>query len=102
MKIVFSILLLINILFAAGVYYQSQQLDPVFKPAVNSEKIIHLPVLVECIEWGDFTQQQLQRAEAALNEQELKYLGLSRWRHLDHQEKYQYPRLERRLTSTAS
>ncbi|MBX3640914.1 MAG: SPOR domain-containing protein [Nitrosomonas sp.] len=67
MKKVFSVFLLINILFAVVMNAQSYRHQPV-SPVMNPEKIILLSALVDCMVWGDFIEEHLPRVEAVLDQ----------------------------------
>ncbi len=67
MKKVFSLFLVINILFLVVMNFQSYRHQPV-SPVTDSEKIILLSASVDCMVWGDFTEVQLPRVEAALDQ----------------------------------
>lgn len=70
MKKIFSLLLAANILFAGVMNFQSHQQEPVLL-AVNPEKIILLQSSMDCIVWGDFTEEDLSRADAVLDQLKL-------------------------------
>ncbi|MCC6921498.1 MAG: SPOR domain-containing protein [Nitrosomonas sp.] len=70
MKRIFSLLLVANILFAGAMNFQPQQQKPV-SLAVNPEEIILLRSSVDCIVWGDFTEEDLPRADAVLDQLKL-------------------------------
>lgn len=68
MKKIFSFLVIANILIAAIIFFKSGQQEQVSNaPAINPEKIIVLPPLVNCVEWGELSEQDLQSAETAIN-----------------------------------
>ncbi len=68
MKTIFLSLLIINILFAVTMFFLSNQPHrDAESPVVNPEKIILLPASVRCIEWGEFSEQNLQLVDLALN-----------------------------------
>lgn len=72
MKIIFSFLLISNIIFAIIVNYQSGQQDiDAASSAFNPEKINMLPPYVDCMVWRDFTGPKLQQAKAAIKKLEL-------------------------------
>jgi len=70
MKKIFSLFLVANILSAGVINFQSHQQKPV-SLAVNPEKIVLLQVSMDCIVWGDFTGEDLPRADAALGQLKL-------------------------------
>ncbi len=70
MKKVFFLFLVINILFAVVMNAQSYRYKPV-SPVMNPEKIILLRASVDCMVWGNFTEEQLPRVEAVLDQMEL-------------------------------
>ncbi len=70
MKKVFSLFLVANILFAVVMNFQSYQHKPV-SPAINPEKIILLSAAVDCMVWGDFTEEHLPHVEAVLDQMAL-------------------------------
>lgn len=70
MKKIFSLFLVANILFAGVMNFQSRQQKPV-SLVVNPEKIILLQPSMDCIIWGDFTEADLPRADAALDQLKL-------------------------------
>ena len=73
MKKIFSFLLIANILFAIIMFFKIDQQDQdSFSPAANPEKVIVLPALADCIEWGDFSEQDMQSAEMALSKLNLQ------------------------------
>jgi SPOR domain len=65
MKKIFSLFLAANILFAGVMNFQSHQQKPV-SIAVTPEKIILLQASMDCIVWGNLTEEDLPRADAAL------------------------------------
>ena len=72
-KKIFSFLLIVNILFAVTLHYITNQQDQVsVSLGINSEKIIVLPVFVDCIEWGVFSKHDIQSVETALNALDLQ------------------------------
>lgn len=70
MRKIFSLLLAANILFAGMMNFQSHQQEPVLL-AVSPEKIILLQSSMDCIVWGDFTEEDLSRADAVLDQLKL-------------------------------
>lgn len=73
MKKIFSFLLVANILFAAMMFFKTDQRDQDSDSQVRDpEKIILLPAFVDCIEWGDFAEQQIHSAETAIGELNLQ------------------------------
>ncbi|MDR4518017.1 MAG: SPOR domain-containing protein [Nitrosomonas sp.] len=73
MKKIFSFLLIVNILFAMAMLFKfGQPKQGSNSPALNPEKIVVLPALVNCTEWGDFSDQQLQLAETAIGKLNLQ------------------------------
>lgn len=72
-KKIFSFLVIANILIAIIMFFkagpQDQDSD---SPVVNPEKIIVLPTFVDCIEWGEFSEDLIQSAETAINELNLQ------------------------------
>jgi len=67
MKIIFILLLIINIAYAMGVQLYSNGWNTTTS-IVNPEKIILLPVHENCFVWGNFYEEQIQYAETALSE----------------------------------
>ncbi len=67
MKIIFILLLIINIAYAMGVQLYSNGWNTTTS-IVNPEKIILLSVHENCFEWGNFYEEQIQYAETALSE----------------------------------
>lgn len=70
MKKIFSLFLVANILFAGVMNFQSHQQKPVLL-VVDPEKIILLESSIDCTIWGDFTEADLPRADAALDQLKL-------------------------------
>lgn len=70
MKKIFSLFLVANILFAGVMNFQSHQQKPVLL-VVDPEKIILLESSMDCTIWGDFTEADLPRADAALDQLKL-------------------------------
>ena len=70
MRKIFSLLLAANILFAGMMNFQSHQQESVLL-AVSPEKIILLQSSMDCIVWGDFTEEDLSRADAVLDQLKL-------------------------------
>jgi hypothetical protein len=70
MKKIFSLFLVANILFAGVMNFKSHQQKSV-PLAVNPEKIVLLQASMDCIAWGDFTEEDLPRADAALGQLKL-------------------------------
>ncbi|MCB1937532.1 MAG: hypothetical protein KDF59_16515 [Nitrosomonas sp.] len=70
MKKVFFLLLAVNVLFAVVMSFQSEQQEPV-SVGVFPEKIVLLPDSVACAVLGDFTEQEVEQVEDALNQVEL-------------------------------
>jgi len=78
MRTLFFLLLFINAAFA--IYIQSEPVSSggAQPPSeLHPEKIKSLPASVSCLEWGDFTDTDLERAEAAIAGKQLDR-GLSR------------------------
>lgn len=68
MKTVLIILLLINSLFfvAASFFLKKEQLSAPI--ALNSEKIVLVPINDGCLQWGNFYEEQIQYSETVMAE----------------------------------
>jgi len=69
MKIIFIILLIINIAYQIGIRLQFIEQNETSAPVlVNPEKIILVPVQENCLVWGNFYEEQIRYAETVLTE----------------------------------
>lgn len=69
MKIIFIILLIINIAYQIGIRLQFTEQNETSAPVlVNPEKIILVPVQENCLVWGNFYEEQIRYAETVLTE----------------------------------
>lgn len=69
MKIIFILLLIINIAYPVGMqFYAIEQNSTNRLPLIHPEKIILLPGYENCLEWGNFHEEQIQYAETAISE----------------------------------
>lgn len=69
MKIIFIILLIINIAYQIGIRLQFTEQNETSAPVlVSPEKIILVPVQENCLVWGNFYEEQIQYAETVLTE----------------------------------
>ena len=74
MKTIFAILLLLNILLFIAAPLLSEK-KPIIAPvALNSEKIILIPANDDCLQWGNFYEEQIQYVTNMMAEM---YSGLS-------------------------
>ncbi|SFE75576.1 SPOR domain-containing protein [Nitrosomonas sp. Nm166] len=68
MKIIFVLLLIVNVAYGVGVQLHSNQKNTAAPKSFNSEKIVLLPVDENCLEWGNFYEEQIQYSEAVIPE----------------------------------
>ena len=70
MKIIFILLLIINIVaYIVGMQLHSKQENAAQPPILlNPEKIVLLPIDENCLEWGNFDEEQIQYGEAVISE----------------------------------
>lgn len=69
MKIIFIILLIINIAYQIGIRLQFTEQNETSAPVlVSPEKIILVPVQENCLVWGNFYEEQIRYAETVLTE----------------------------------
>jgi len=70
MKIIFIFLLIINIAYLIGMQLHSneQNITTNTPTLVNPEEIIVLPVYENCLEWGNFYEEQIPYAETVISE----------------------------------
>jgi len=69
MKIIFIILLMINIAYQIGIRFQFTEQNATNAPVlINPEKIILVPVNEDCLVWGNFYEEQIRYAEKVLTE----------------------------------
>lgn len=69
MKIIFILLLIINIAYPVGMrFYATEQNSTNMPSLIRPEKIILLPGYENCLEWGNFYEEQIQYAETAISE----------------------------------
>ena len=69
MKIIFIILLMINIAYQIGIRFQFTGQTATSAPVlINPEKIILVPVHEDCLVWGNFYEEQIRYAEKVLTE----------------------------------
>jgi sporulation related protein len=72
MKLIFISLLIVNIAVAVIIQLGSDSQHVVDEPSlIAPEKIILLPKRVNCLEWGDFLEQDAQQAKNALADQDI-------------------------------
>lgn len=70
MKIVFILLLIINIVYVIGLQLYSNREGATTSTAtlLNPEQIILLPAQENCLEWGNFYEEQIHYAETVTSE----------------------------------
>lgn len=68
MKTVFVILFLLNIIVFIAMPFFSEKKPNVAPAMLNAEKIILLPVNNDCLEWGNFYEEQIQYADNVMKE----------------------------------
>lgn len=75
MKTVFVILFLLNIIVFIAMPFFSEKKPNAAPAMLNAEKIILLPVNNDCLEWGNFYEEQIQYADNVMKEMypELSY-----------------------------
>lgn len=75
MKTVFVILFLLNIIVFIAMPFFSEKKPNAAPAMLNAEKIILLPVNDDCLEWGNFYEEQIQYADNVMKEMypELSY-----------------------------
>ncbi|MCC7091059.1 MAG: SPOR domain-containing protein [Nitrosomonas sp.] len=70
MRLIFVVLLIVNVVYAIGwIWYSEKEsaLLPGMAP-IHSEKIVLIPTEENCLEWGNFDEQQVYEAESLLSE----------------------------------
>lgn len=70
MRIIFIVLLIVNAIYAMSWKLHSEK-ESTLLPAMSSiqpEKIVLIPTEENCLEWGNFDEQQAHEAEALLSE----------------------------------
>ncbi len=73
MKLIFISLLIVNIAVAVIIQLGSDGEHAADAPTLLApEKIILLPKRVDCLNWGDFLEQEAQQAKIALLDQDIK------------------------------
>lgn len=68
MKTVFVILFLLNIIVFIAMPFFSEKKPNAAPTMLNAEKIILLPVNNDCLEWGNFYEEQIQYADNVMKE----------------------------------
>lgn len=68
MKIIFIILLIINVVYVIGRQLYPKDEDTTRASMSNPEKIVLLPIDEKCLEWGSFYEEQAHYAETILSE----------------------------------
>ncbi len=70
MKIIFILLLIINIVaYVVGMQLHSKKENTAQAPILlNPEKIVLLPIDENCLEWGNFDEEQILSGEAVISE----------------------------------
>lgn len=68
MKLIFILLLIINIAYVIGIQFYANDQQAAVPQLMNAEKIILLPASENCLEWGNFHEEQMQYAETILSE----------------------------------
>ncbi|MGZ0018891.1 SPOR domain-containing protein [Nitrosomonas sp. wSCUT-2] len=68
MRIIFIILLIVNVAFFANAWLHSDERNQNTPLPVNPEKIILVPAHANCLIWGNFYEEQIQYATSVLAE----------------------------------
>jgi hypothetical protein len=68
MKIIFMLLLIVNIAYLVGTRLNFDQQNTVAPALVNPEKIVLVPGRENCLMWGDFYEEQIRYAGTVLSE----------------------------------
>lgn len=68
MKIIFIILLIMNVVYVIGRQLYPNDEDTTRVSMFNPEKIVLLPIDEKCLEWGSFYEEQAHYAETILSE----------------------------------
>lgn len=70
MRIFFVVLLIVNAAYAIGWQLSSEKEHALLtaQTSIHPEKIVLLPTEENCLEWGDFDEQQLHEAETLISE----------------------------------
>lgn len=68
MRIIFIILLIVNVAFFGGAQLRSDDRNKSIPAPVNPEKIILVPAHESCLIWGNFYEEQIQYAASVLSE----------------------------------
>lgn len=68
MRIIFIILLIVNVAFFAGAQFRSDDRNKSIPAPVSPEKIILVPAHESCLIWGNFYEEQIQYAASVLSE----------------------------------
>lgn len=94
MKKIFFLFLFANLFFAAMQFFlltlHEREITTVSN-AINQEEIILLPAIVPCIEWGNFSESDIESAETALQALDLN---------LPHRQALSAPLIQYRLHTT--
>ena len=67
MKIIFTLLLIVNIAYLASTRLYSDKQNPTVPVAVHPEKIVLVPAQENCLLWGDFYEEQIRYVETVLS-----------------------------------
>lgn len=68
MKIIFIILLIMNVVYVIGRQLYPNDENTTRASMFNPEKIVLLPIDEKCLEWGSFYEEQVHYAETILSE----------------------------------
>lgn len=68
MKIIFIILLIVNIAYVMGNQSLYKKHNEIIPPQVNPEKLVLVPAHASCLIWSNFYEEQIQYAQTVLSE----------------------------------
>lgn len=68
MKIIFTLLLIVNIAYLASTQFYSGKQNLDMPVSVHPEKIVLVPVQENCLLWGDFYEEQIRYAGTVLSD----------------------------------